>query len=158
MSDMNICIFSGRLGKDPETSYTNSGLCVSKFSIAVNKTTKNKETGEKEESTEWIPCVSFGRIAEVVAEYLTAGRQVNIRGRWNEEKWQDKETNEKRSKVKIYVDELNMVSDGKGKQNGNSAQPSKPKDKPLPKESEIPDAVESPMYNESAVNNDDIPF
>lgn len=107
-NDLNQCNFIGRLGKDPEVKYMPSGKAVANISIAVGKSWKDKDSGEKKESTEWVPVVAFGRLAEIIGEYLTKGSQVFISGSFQTRKWQDKSEND-RYTTEIIASELQML-------------------------------------------------
>lgn len=76
---LNRIVLIGRLTKDPESQYTPSGVALAKFRIAVDRPTKNPETGEKE--TDFIDIVAWRRTAEFVSQYITKGRLVAIEGR-----------------------------------------------------------------------------
>lgn len=106
-NDLNSCSFIGRLGKDVETRYLTNGDAVSSFSLAVGSQWKNKN-GEKQESTEWVNCSVFGKLAEVVSEYLHKGSQVFVSGRLKTDKYTDKQGVEKYA-TKIIVDKLQML-------------------------------------------------
>lgn len=102
-NDLNRCEFIGRLGRDPETRYSASGDPVTSFSIAVGWKTKDKE------GTEWVNVVAFGRLAEICGEYLAKGKQVYVAGRFNTQKYQDKETGQDRYSTRIIADQLQML-------------------------------------------------
>jgi len=89
-NDLNLCQFIGRAGKDPEVRYLPNGDAVCNFSIAVGSSWKDK-SGEKKEATEWVNVSAFGKLAEIVGEYVKKGKQVYIAGRMSTRKWQDKE-------------------------------------------------------------------
>lgn len=80
MASVNKFIGIGNLGRDPETKYMTSGDAVTNFSIACNETWKDKD-GEKQEKTEWVRCVAFKRVAEIIAEYCKKGDPVYVEGR-----------------------------------------------------------------------------
>lgn len=80
-NDLNLCQFIGRLGKDPETRYMPNGDAVANFSIAVGSSWKDKNSGEKKESTEWVRVTVFRKLAEIIAQYLKKGSQVYISGK-----------------------------------------------------------------------------
>jgi len=88
-NDLNQCNFIGRVGRDPEVRYLASGTAVASFSLAVN----NEYKGEKK--TEWVNVVCFGKLAEVVGEYVTKGKQLYLSGRMQTDKWQDKQGNDR---------------------------------------------------------------
>src|SRR5690242_15340237 len=82
---LNRIVLIGRLTKDPESKYTPNGIAVAQFRIAVDRPTKNPETGEKE--TDFIDVVAWRRTAEFVTQYLTKGRLVAVEGRLQIRSW-----------------------------------------------------------------------
>lgn len=107
-NDLNKCQFIGRLGKDPEIRYSADGGAVANLSIACGQSWKDKQTGEKKEKTEWVRIVAFGRLAEIIGEYLKKGAQVYIEGRLQTRKWQDKEGND-RYTTEVVASEMQML-------------------------------------------------
>ena len=95
MSGINKVILIGRLGSDPEVRYTPSGVAVANFSVATSEEWKNKDTGEKQERTEWHRIVAWRRLGEICGEYLSKGRQVYVEGRIQTRSWDDKDGNKK---------------------------------------------------------------
>lgn len=89
MSDLNKVMLIGRLGGDPEMRYTGSGSAIANFNLATSERWTDKNTGEKKERTEWHKVTFFGRLAEVIGEYASKGKQVYIEGNLQTEKWQD---------------------------------------------------------------------
>lgn len=112
MSSLNKAILIGNLGKDPEVRYSKDGAPIASFSIATSETWKDKVTGEKKEKTEWHNISVFGRLAEIVGQYLKKGSTVYVEGRITTEKWTDKEGND-RYTTKIIANEMKMLG-GKG--------------------------------------------
>lgn len=108
---VNKAILIGNLGQDPELRYTASGSAVCNISIATSEQWKDKDTGEQQERTEWHRIVAFGRLAEIMGEYLKKGSQVYIEGRIRTEKWQDKDGTD-RWTTKIYADQMQMLGGG----------------------------------------------
>lgn len=108
-NDLNQCNFIGRLGRDPETRYMPSGDAITSFSIAVGWKSKDKE------GAEWVNIVSFGKLAEICAEYLKKGAQVFISGRFKTEEYTDKE-GVKRYSTKIVADNMQMLGPRDGAQ------------------------------------------
>lgn len=82
---LNRIVLIGRLTRDPESQYTSNGIAIAKFGIAVDRISKNPETGEKE--TDFINVVAFRRTAEFVTQYLTKGRLVSVEGRLQIRSW-----------------------------------------------------------------------
>lgn len=95
----------GNLGQDPEIKYTPSGTALANFSLAVSER-YTTQGGEKREETHWIPCVCWGRTAELLGEYCKKGSSVFLQGRLKVEEWTDKDTQKKRSKMVVNVDRL----------------------------------------------------
>ncbi len=108
---VNKVILLGNLGKDPEVKYTPSGMAVARFTLATNERTKDKE-GNWGDRTEWHNLVAFGRTAEIVGEYLKKGRTVYIEGALRTSSWDDKETNQKKYRTEIIVNDLVLVGGG----------------------------------------------
>ena len=112
---VNKAIILGSLGQDPDIRYTPAGAAVANISVATNEQWKDKNSGEKQERTEWHRIVFFGRLAEIVGEYLKKGSQVYIEGRIQTKKWEDKEGND-RYTTEIVASEMQMLG-GKGESN-----------------------------------------
>ena len=111
---INQCNFIGRLGRDPETRYTQSGKAVASFSIACSE----KRGGE--ESTEWVNIVAWEKLAEICGQYLVKGSLVFISGRMQTRKWQDKDGADRYS-TEIKVREMKMLdSRGGGDRSGSA--------------------------------------
>ena len=106
-NDLNLCQFIGRLGKDPETTYTQSGKAVSKFSMAVSEKW-NDSAGQKKESATWVPVVAFGKLGELVGQYLKKGNKVYLSGRLSVRKWQDK-SGQDRYTTEIIAEHIPML-------------------------------------------------
>lgn len=104
-NDLNLCQFIGRAGRDAEVRYTAGGEAIANFSIAVGWKGKDKE------GTEWVRCSAFGKLAEIVGEYVKKGKQVYVAGRMNTRKWQDKEGADRYS-TEINVDRMQLLGGG----------------------------------------------
>jgi single-strand DNA-binding protein len=101
------------LGKDPEKKFTPGGTPVTKFSVATDESFKDKN-GERKSRTEWHSVVSWGKLAEICAEYLTKGKQVYIEGRIQSHQWEDK-SGVKRTQYEIVASSMVMLgSKGEG--------------------------------------------
>ena len=109
-SDLNNIMLIGRLTKDPESKYLPSGSAVVEFSIANNYYMSNKNSTE----VNYFDVVAFGKMAETVAKYLTKGKQVAISGTLRQDRWQDKDTNAPRSKVRIIMQSMQMLGSAFG--------------------------------------------
>lgn len=120
---INKVILIGNLGNDPDTRYTSSGAAVANVSLATSESWKDKDTGEQQERTEWHRVVFFGRLAEIVSEYLRKGSQIYVEGRLQTRKWQDKDGNDRYS-TEVVASEMQMLgSRGGSPDMGQSAPP-----------------------------------
>ncbi len=95
MKGVNKVILVGNLGADPEIRYSSNGTPVTIFRIATNESWLNRDTGEREQKTEWHRVVAFGRLGEICAEYLRKGRQVYVEGRLRTRSWEDRDGNKR---------------------------------------------------------------
>lgn len=109
-NDLNLCQFLGRLGKDPDIRYTGDGKAIASFSLACGSSWKDKQ-GNKQESTEWVNCTAFGKLAEIVGEYVTKGSQLYVSGRIKTDKYE--KDGKTLYSTKIVVDNMQMLG-GKG--------------------------------------------
>lgn len=107
-NDLNQCHFIGRLGKDPEIRYTPIGTAVANLSIACGQSWKDKDTGEKQEKTEWVRLVAFGKLAEIISEYCKKGKQIYASGRLQTRKWQDKDGKDRYS-TEVVLDTMQLL-------------------------------------------------
>jgi single-strand DNA-binding protein len=112
MRGLNHCTFIGNLGKDPEGRYTQGGLAISTFSIAVNYSKKVDD--EWREATEWVNVSALGKVAENVNEYLSKGSKVFVAGKYKTDSWTDSTSGDKKYKTYIQADEV-MFLDSKPK-------------------------------------------
>jgi len=105
---VNKAILIGNLGQDPEVRYTPSGSAVCNLSLATTESWKKRDTGERQEKTEWHRLVFFGRVAEIVGEYLHKGSQIYVEGRLQTRKWQDQTGND-RFTTEIIVSDMQIL-------------------------------------------------
>lgn len=102
----NTIVLTGNATRDPELRYTNSGIPVANFGLAVNRRWRNSQTNEWEEETSFIDVKVWKQVAENVAESVGKGDRVTVIGRMDQETWDDKETGEPRSKIVVVADEV----------------------------------------------------
>lgn len=105
---LNKVMLIGNLGGDPEIRHTNSGMAVATFSLATAESWKDRDTGESKDRTEWHRIVFFGRVAEVVEQYLKKGAQIYVEGRIQTRKWQDRDGND-RYTTEIVGSDMQML-------------------------------------------------
>ncbi|MDY6992231.1 MAG: single-stranded DNA-binding protein [Pseudomonadota bacterium] len=149
---INKVILVGHLGNDPEVRYTAAGTAVANIRLATNHATRNRQTGELQDTTEWHRVVFFERLAEVVAEYLRKGSQVYVEGRIQTRKWQD-QSGQDRYTTEIIANEMQML----GGRSSESSSTYYPKNE---YSSQAPANEPSPAPQSSPPNHfdDDIPF
>ncbi|MEK8029906.1 single-stranded DNA-binding protein [Ideonella sp. DXS29W] len=113
MASINKVIIIGNLGRDPEVRYTPSGAAVCNLRLATTRNWKSRDTGERQEETEWHSVVLYDRQAEVAGEYLKKGRPVYIEGRLKTRKWQDKDGND-RYTTEIVAETMQLLGGREG--------------------------------------------
>ncbi len=117
MAGFNRVILIGNLTRDPELRYTPQGTAVADLRLAVT-TVRGRSGSERKEETLFIDCTVWDRQAETCSEYLAKGRPVLVEGRLIEDQWQDKETGERRSRIKVYVQNVQFLGSREGGQSG----------------------------------------
>jgi single-strand DNA-binding protein len=113
MADLNMCIFIGRLGRDPEVRHMQNGDAACNFSIAVGKRWKDKSSGETKEQTTWVRCSAFGKTAELIGQYAKKGSQMRVNGELSVRKYSDKDGVEKES-TEIRVQDFQLLGAAPG--------------------------------------------
>lgn len=108
MANLNKVMLIGNLTRDPEIKYTPKGTAIAHLGLAVSRVWSN-EAGEKQEETTFVDIDFFGRTAEIAGEYLKKGRSVYIEGRLKLDSWDDKQSGQKRSKMKVVGENLQML-------------------------------------------------
>src|SRR5882757_5280469 len=108
MANLNRVLLIGNLTRDPEVRYTPKGTAVADIGIAVNRVYSG-EDGEKKEEVTFVDVTLWGRQAEVAQEYLKKGRPVFIEGRLQLDSWDDKQTGQKRSRLRVVAENLQML-------------------------------------------------
>ena len=119
---VNKVTLIGNLGNDPEVRYSGNGNAVANVSLATAESWRDKDSGEQQERTEWHRVVFFGRLAEIVSEYLHKGSQIYVEGRLQTNKWQDKEGND-RYTTQIVANEMQMLGGRAGTSNNKEPAP-----------------------------------
>lgn len=149
---LNKALVIGNLTRDPENKALPSGIQVSSFSVATNRTWKDKN-GAKQESVDYHNVVVFGRQAEIVSQYLKKGSSVLVEGRMQTRSWDDKDGS-KRYRTEIVADRVQF---GPRKEGGapSSFTPTGSKDSVPAQDKGALDTIE---YPDDEINPDDIPF
>ena len=145
---VNKVILIGNLGLDPEVRYLPNGGAVANVSLATAESWKDKQSGEKQERTEWHRVVFFGRLGEIAGEYLKKGSKVYVEGRIQTRKWKDN-AGQDRYTTEIVGNEMQMLdSRGGGVSTGDFSAA----------ESSAPSPSAPAPAAPSADFDDDIPF
>ena len=124
MANFNKVILAGNLTRDPELRYTPKGTAVARLGMAVNRTWKN-ETGETKEEVTFVDIDAWGRQAEVIAQYVKKGRPLLVEGRLKLDQWEDKNTHQKQSKLKVVLETFSFLDSNRG--DGGNASESRPR-------------------------------
>ncbi|MGA1540156.1 MAG: single-stranded DNA-binding protein, partial [Chthoniobacterales bacterium] len=119
MASYNKVMLLGNLTRDPEVKYTPKGTAVTELGLAVNRT-YTTDGGEKREETTFVDITMWGRQAEIAGEYLKKGRPLFVEGRLQLDTWDDKQTGQKRSKLRVVCENFQMLGsrDGGGEGGG----------------------------------------
>jgi len=153
MANLNRVLLIGNLTRDPEIRYTPKGTAVAEIGMAINRVFTG-EDGEKREEVTFVDVTLWSRLAELAEQYLKKGRPVFIEGRLQLDSWDDKQTGQKRSRLRVIGENLQFLgARGEGDPSGPSGSPpprrSGPAPAPRPNPPRDPDLDTEP---------DDIPF
>jgi len=152
MANFNKVILAGNLTRDPELRYTPKGTAVAKFGMAINRTWKS-ETGEAKEEVTFVDVEAWERQAEVIAQYFKKGRPILVEGRLKLDQWEDKNTHQKQSKLRVRLESFSFIDSKPGDTSGAPAAarpataPAAPADASAPAEPGAPEPEQ-----------DDVPF
>lgn len=113
MANFNKVMLMGNLTRDPEIRYTPKGTAVAEIGLAINRYFSG-ENGEKREETTFVEVTLWGRTAEIAGEYLKRGRPVFIEGRLQLDSWEDKQSGQKRSKLKVVGEAMQLIGSRPG--------------------------------------------
>ncbi len=153
MASFNKVIIAGNLTRDPELRYTPKGTAIAKITLAVNRTWKT-ETGEAKEEVSFIDVDVFGRQAEVIGQYMKKGRPLLVEGRLKQDTWEDKNTHQKQSKIKVVLEGFTFIDSNRSDADEGGSPPV-----PRPRAATLPPA--SAGVNSDGPpppEDDDVPF
>ncbi len=156
---INKVILVGNLGADPEIRYTTAGAAVASISVATSEQWTDKQSGQKQERTEWHRVKFFGRLAEIAGEYLRKGRQVYIEGSLRTDKYTDKQGIERYS-TDIIANEMQMLG-GMGEGGGGAGGGPRERSGPPQRQGGADRGGNAPAQGQAGSdfpNDDDIPF
>jgi len=152
MASFNKVILLGNLTRDPEVRYTPKGSAVCDLGIAINRQ-YTLDSGEKREEVTYVDVVLWSRLAEIAGEYLKKGRPVFIEGRLQLDTWDDKQSGQKRSKLRVIGETMQLLgrppgaggAPAEGADAGRESRPSKPAPPPKAGAAAEPDDDEIPF-------------
>lgn len=124
MAYLNKALLIGNLTRDPEVKVTTKGTTVANFTIALNRSWTN-EAGQKQDEVAFVDCDALGKTGDLVGKFLKKGSQVMIEGRLKLDQWEDKTSGQKRSKLKVFVENVQFL-DRKPAEGAAPPQPSTP--------------------------------
>jgi single-strand DNA-binding protein len=143
MASFNKVILIGNLTREPELKFLPKGTAICNISMAVNRRWKN-EVGEEKEDVYFADCKSFGKQAEVLAQYVKKGHPLMIEGRLSREEWEDKQTGAKRNATRIIIEQFQFL---RGKDDGGD-----------PSQRRQPAATAAAPAAKPDLDDDDVPF
>ncbi len=149
MANFNKVILAGNLTRDPELRYTPKGTAIARIGLAINRSWKN-ETGETKEEVTFVDVDAWGRQAEVIAQYLKKGRPMLMEGRLKLDQWEDKNTHQKQSKLRVVLESFQFLDSGRTE--------GRPAATPPAAGSAAPAAPEAPEPGAGPPEEDDVPF
>lgn len=154
MANVNKVILIGNVTRDPEVKFTSKGSAVTDVGLAINRN-YTLDSGEKREETTFVDVELWGRLAEIAGEYAKKGRPVYIEGRLRMDTWEDKASGQKRSRMKVVAENLQLLgsrTDGPAR----TASAEESQDSPPPRSS-APARRQAPQAP-AELEDDDIPF
>ena len=159
MPNLNKVMIMGNLTRDPEVKYTPKGTAVADLALAINRV-YSTDAGEKREETTYVDVELWGRQAEIAGEYLRKGRPVYIEGRLKLDTWDDKQTGQKRSKMRVVGEAMQLLGSRDGGSGGAEAEDGAPRQSQRPPQRSAGTPVQSkrPADPDLDVEGDDIPF
>lgn len=154
MANFNKVILAGNLTRDPELRYTPKGTAVARITLAINRNWKT-ETGETKEEVTFVEVDAFARQAEVIAQYMKKGRPLLVEGRLKLDQWEDKNTHQKQSKLKVTLESFSFI-DSRGGDGGGGGE--SPRPRPAAPAAAPASAPEPTEPDAPAAEDDDVPF
>jgi len=156
MASFNKVIIAGNLTRDPELRYTPKGTAVTKIGLAVNRTWKS-ESGEQKEEVTFIDVEAWGRQGEVIAQYMKKGRELLVEGRLKLDSWEDKNTKQKVSKLKVVLESFSFI--GGNREGGTAGGGGGGGYRPAASQSSAPVSAPEPSEPDMPPSEpDDVPF
>jgi single-strand DNA-binding protein len=160
MANVNKVILIGNVTRDPEVKFTSKGSAVTDIGLAINRN-YTLDNGEKREETTFVDVELWGRLAEIAGEYAKKGRPVYIEGRLRMDTWEDKASGQKRSRMKVVGENLQLLggrTGGTGPSSGGEHESYESAPTAAPRRSASPAPQRQVAPPPSDMPDDDIPF
>ena len=159
MANYNKVILIGNLTRDPELRYTPKGTAIARLGIAINRSWRT-DTGETREEVTFVDVDAFGRQAETLGQYMKKGRPIMIEGRLKLDTWEDKQTNQKRSKLGVVLESFQFLDSGGSRGSAEEAGPSESRVRSAAPPAAAPPAPTGPApeAGDEPASVDDVPF
>lgn len=159
MPNLNKVMLMGNLTRDPEIKYTPKGTAIAAFGLAVNRN-YTLENGEKREEVTFVDCEAYARLAEIIGEYCKKGRPLYVDGRLKLDQWDDKQSGQKRSKMKVVVENMQLLGsrEGGGGGGGEGGYSDESRSSAPPQRRAPASPPRPPADPDLDVQQDDVPF
>ena len=158
MANFNKVIVAGNLTRDPELRYIPSGTAVAEFGLAINRNWKS-ESGEAKEEVTFVDIVAFARTAEVIGQYFKKGRPILVEGRLKLDQWDDKQTGQKRSRLRVICENFQFIDGNRPADGGVPTAPSVPSAvRPARPAAPVANSSPTPEPDGPPPSEDDVPF
>jgi single-strand DNA-binding protein len=155
MPGYNKVILIGNLTRDPELRYTPKGVAIAKLGLAVNRSWRDSATGELKEEVTFVDVDAFGKQAETLGQYMKKGSPLMVEGRLRLDSWEDKQTNQKRSKLGVILESFQFLDSGRNREGGA---PDAPAPRSRPNQAATPPPSPATEGDEGPPEEDDVPF
>jgi single-strand DNA-binding protein len=157
MANLNKVMLIGNLTRDPEIKYTPKGNAVADIGLAINRN-YTLDSGEKREETTFVDVTLWGRLAELAGQYLKKGRPVFIEGRLQLDSWDDKQTGQKRTKMRVVGETMQFLGSPRGESGGGGEEGGGQASRPAPARPPVKKPAPTDPDLEPPAGEDDIPF
>jgi single-strand DNA-binding protein len=159
MANFNRVILAGNLTRDPELRYLPKGTAVAKIGLAINRVWKN-DAGESKEEVTFVDIEAFGRQAETIGQYLKKGRPILVEGRLKLDTWEDKQTKQKVSKLRVVLESFQFIDGPRSAEGGgDGGAPAASRQRPAASPTATPTGSPGTGGGEAGPGeDDDVPF
>lgn len=157
MASFNKVILVGNLTRDPAVKYTTGGTAVAEIGLAVNREWFDKASNQKKSEVTFVDVTLWGRIAEVAGEFLAKGSQVLIEGRLRLDQWDDRESGQKRSKLRVVGEQMTMLGSKSSASGGEDRRANRQQDS-TGNSSQQTQQPSEPDYGGAPGEQDELPF